>query len=369
MRLYLGLAVVLSFAASAPFVLPGCGNGDDDDSSDGGKTDASTTAHDGGAPVTDGSTGGGSDGSTGADAGVTAAKACADTAHTRCEAIDSCSNGEGTILRYGSETECEARLSAQCLQNLAAPSTGASPATVEACSVATPAESCFQILGDDPVAACVPKAGTIVNGSPCFTSAQCVSTYCAVAATATCGQCAPVPAAGDSCSVTADCGARGGLVCASGTCVAYADAGATCNAQTAPCAPGAACVTPDGGTATCQAQGTTVGAACNGSNEGSPTCNGSSGLACYKGACATVTFVTAGSVCGGNVDGGVVRCAAEGICAGVDAGVASACLGPASDDSACDTVSGPGCLLPAKCVVTDGGTGGTCLTASATSCP
>ena len=360
MRTYLGLAFLASFAASVPFLVTGCGNGDDD-SSDGGKTDASVTTPDGGADASPGSDGG--------DAGVTSAKACADTAHTRCEAIDSCSAGQGTVVRYGSETECETRLSAQCLQNLAASGTGASSTTIEACSVATPAESCFQVFGDAPVAACLPPAGTVANGSPCFTSAQCVSTYCAVAADTTCGQCAPVPAAGDSCSVTAECGARGGLVCASGTCVAYADAGATCNAQTAPCAPGAACVTPDGGTATCLTQGTTVGAACNGSNQGSPSCNGTSGLACVKGACASVIFGTAGEACGGNVDGGVVRCAAGGICSGADAGAGGTCLGPATDGTACDTGSGPACLLPAKCVITDGGTAGTCVTPSTTSCP
>jgi hypothetical protein len=55
----------------------------------------------------------------------------------------------------------------------------------------------------------------------------------------------------------------------------------------------------------------------------------------------------------------LIGCAAGGGCYPVG-GMTQTCLAPAADGAACDTVNGPGCLTPAKCVTAGSATTGTC---------
>jgi hypothetical protein len=91
---------------------------------------------------------------------------------------------------------------AACLANLASPQSGATPQSVEACAMALPGESCTDYLENNPVAACVPKAGYGVSGVTCSFDSQCKSGYCALPVGAACGTCQNRPAAGDSCAMT-----------------------------------------------------------------------------------------------------------------------------------------------------------------------
>src|SRR5579863_3402545 len=82
----------------------------------------------------------------------------------------------------------------------------------------------------------------------------------------------------------------------------------------------------------------------------------------------------AGTLCGLLADGQYVGCVAggcyttSGVAVGSDQGT---CKPFASDNGACDIVVGPGCLLPARCVVSGGdasSTGGTCVVPVASMC-
>ena len=213
---------------------------------------------------------------------------------------------------------------------------------------------------------CTPVAGSVLNGAHCFTAAQCQSTFCDLPAAAECGVCARVPQSGDSCNATADCGDQTGLGCVSGHCVPYEAVGSHCASGVTLCGPGIVCTTfpadMDAGTgadASCLPQGTQVGDPCSTSNTVSPGCDGSYGLVCTSGACANVDYVfDAGDSC----DSVTVRCGGNGLCVG------GACVeAVTADGTPCDTRNGPLCLPQARCITT-GGTSGTCVSLSNTTC-
>jgi hypothetical protein len=340
----------------------GCSSSSSDDSAAAG--DAGS---DGTTIVTDG---GSSEAST-----ITAAQACSDLANARCAKIDSCGGGFGVEVKYGDLATCESRLSAQCVLGLAAPNTGATPANREACSTSIAAEDCPTFLGTDAPDPCVPPAGTLAAGSACGAAAQCQSTYCAIPVGSACGTCATAPVAGDPCTATGECGGRAGLVCAkaTGTCVTAGVANASCD-LTHPCAAEYECVrTLDAGVAgsddagislegKCQLGGTTVGTVCRG-NVIDPRCEKSVYLTCEDRACAQDSFADAGAPCG-DLDGGAADCLAGGSCQN------GTCVAPAAEGSACDTVNGPTCLAPARCIGTDndGGVTGTCTLVDPSTC-
>jgi hypothetical protein len=391
-----------TFAFSlASVVLVACGG--PTFSSDDAPTDASVLdgpSLDEGLPDT-----GGGDGSI--------ASACADSARARCQKDDACTGATYNPIHYGDEATCEARTAALCVTSLSAPGTGATPASVEACAQAIPSESCDDFYGVKPVAACATPKGTLANGTPCVTSSQCQSTYCATGAYVVCGQCAAVPQAGDACTYDGDCGDRGGLTCNDlGRCVAYGALDALCDKDT-PCGVDLSCVGATTNTqGTCQT-GVASGAPCTSAG---PHCDPTLNLVCVGTTCAAEPVVAGGQPCG-DLNGGLTRCAASGVCvvppsatpayepaipvppfdggfffdsgtgssdsgsppidAGTDAGGAgdggttakSVCVAAAPDGQPCDITAGPPCLLPAKCVLTsDGGTAGTCRFPDSTTC-
>jgi hypothetical protein len=358
--------------------VPGCG----------GSSTQGTTTPDAGSGTSDDASTPATDSSTG-DA-ASASQACADWARARCQLFDSCSNGLYVPIHWGDEATCEANSVALCMTDLAAQGTAASAASFEACANALPTESCANFLGENPIAACAPLAGSVATGAACLTSSQCQSTFCALAATSTCGVCASVPQAGASCGVDADCGGRNSLTCAEGTCVALGAASASCS-KTAPCGIGLNCVgekkTAPG---TCQPAASTVGATCDPNEATGAGCDATLELSCdpTTNMCVQNTVVPASATCG-QVSGGIAKCSASGTCVvptsdagaedagAADAGTADAgtapitgtCLAAAANGSACDTSSGPSCVPPAKCVtVSDASTAGTCQAPSAANC-
>lgn len=293
--------------------------------------------------------------------GPTAQAACADVAKARCALDDACTNDLGTKVVWGDLATCEARGTASCVTALGAPDTSQTPATIEACAAATPMESCSDFLGNNPVSACVPKPGGLVDGKGCAYNAQCSSTFCRYEKGAACGVCVALPKAGDACEVNADCGR--GLVCdkTSSTCVAPAAKDAACG-EGVPCGAGLTCV---GATmmamGKCQASGAMAGAACDPKHQTGSGCDASLGLFCSPTSkqCEAMTLATAGQPCG------VVNKTSFAICTGgalcVLASASGTCVAPAAEGAACDSAKGPPCENPARCVTTaDGGTAGTC---------
>jgi hypothetical protein len=292
--------------------------------------------------------------------GPSAEQACSDLAQARCMKRQSCTNGAGITRAYGDMATCVARESLSCTIALAAPSTGNSPAAVEACVAAFATYACVDFLDDNPPAACI-ATGPGVAGAACTFAGQCASTYCAQNKTAVCGTCGDPPLAGASCA-TSVCARAQECVSASITCAAYGQMGAACDSSH-PCAADLSCV----GAATmgtCSTSLTTAGAACGGTTM--MGCDTTQGLACLgavgKKSCAAITYVAGGMPCGLVSMDSFVGClngscyTATGIATGTEQGT---CKTTAADGAACDTVLGPGCLSPARCI-TSGGTAGTC---------
>jgi hypothetical protein len=337
------------------------------------------------------SSGGGEAG--GGDAGApTAMSACADSAKARCAQNDKCTNSVADKNKYGDEATCESRLTAQCVKNLGAPGSGATPATVESCAQTIPTETCSAYLGNDPADTCLPPMGTVANGGACGLGAQCVSTYCRIPAHASCGTCDDAPKAGDPCGPTGECGARNGLQCVNDTCIAQGALNAACDKDN-PCGPDLTCVGAKAATkGTCTAPVAMVGAACDPNKATGPGCDLTQGLYCkpVMKQCAAVTFATDGQPCG-EVSGALVICQAGsciippagsgsdgGIDAGLDDGGAEGgttaprqgtCKAFAMDGQSCDTSGGPLCMNPARCVyASDASATGTCTLPDPSAC-
>ena len=237
----------------------------------------------------------------GVDAGPTIAQACADSAHTRCTKIQSCSAIRIAQL-YGDEASCEARVKTTCVANLSAPGNANNPAANEACVAAEDGWACGEFLtGENPPAACTQKLGPLATGAACSAFGQCQSGFCQYS-TSACGACQPAPTSGQPCSPTHQCGP--GLACSgSKTCIAAAAADAACGTSQ-PCGPGLMCIS-----AVCKAIDSTV---------------------------------AAGQPCG-NVGGKTVACT-SGTCE------KAVCVGYAADGAPCDDTAGPFCTPGAFCI-------------------
>jgi hypothetical protein len=311
--------------------------------------------------------------------GTTADKACTDQANAQCNLRQMCSTGAQVTKAYGDLATCIARTKMNCLNALAAKGTGNSPSRVEQCVTATASESCSDFYGGNPPAACV-NTGTLADSTACAFAGQCSSTYCTGLTNAACGTCGQAAASGASCvNGSATC-ARGqncittpGTMGAQATCMVEGAVGAACS-RANPCGFGLSCV---GSTMTamgsCMSMGTTVGAACDVQLKTAPACNRTYGLWCNTGpkTCTAVTFVAAGAACGQGTDGNLTDCKASSECFGATFGmnpVMGTCMAPAADGAACDTMAGPPCTAPARCVTAAGSTAGTCTLADATKC-
>jgi len=247
-----------------------------------------------------------------------------------------------------------------CVGTLGATDTANTPVHTEGCAQATPDQTCDDyFLGNVPTA-CMPPSGPRDAGSDCAVSGQCATAYCLVPKTTVCGACNEPPGLGASC-FNNDCGP--GFLCdkVSVLCVAPVAASGACDDSSA-CAPGLTCL---GNTNTalgaCVALAT-LGASCDLANGGS-RCDSRMGLYCNTVAgkiCAVVATASASQVCG-TVDGGVIDCLAQSFCEKPADSAAGTCVAPAGDGDACDTLNGPICTAPSRCVFTaEGGTTGLC---------
>jgi hypothetical protein len=339
------------------------------------------TPEDVGPPPDAGSSGAGRDAGEGADAeggpsgdgaaamdAAATLRACADNAYARCTRLAECSP-VAVQLRFGDLATCEAIFKQFCLNNLAAPSTGATAATAEGCAQAIPNWDCADYLFTQNMPPeCGMAAGTLSTGATCAFPGQCESAFCAIAPGAACGTCASAPKAGDSCEHLTTCGLTFSCEDATNKCAAFATLGAACGPGL-PCGAGLGCVggnTMANGTGTCQQAIETVGGACVPTG---PGCDLYAGLICNSSSsqCARVQIANGGQSCG-DVNHQTAYCAAQGDCIG--AGTApGVCRASAPVGAACDLAMGPHCIPPARCIrATDGGAGGTCLVPSAALC-
>jgi hypothetical protein len=309
-----------------------------------------------------------------ASSGVTADQACSDSAHLRCEQIKKCSQAE-VIDTYGSEGACETQLKLNCINSLAAPNTGSTPETVEACANAYPSVSCDALLDDQPPTACLQATGTRASGQQCGSPGQCQTGFCAIVPGSLCGTCAPVPQRGDSCAVLTTCGQL--LFCDSTNqiCTGFAAQGSQCN-KTQPCGAGLSCVGATTTTfGTCQPAVETAGATCDPQTKTGAGCDRNQLLTCNSVSkqCESVQLVGAGQSCG-TVNDQAVICSGAGTCVAVDAGApdggtSEICVAAASDGGPCDLVQGPFCLNPERCVLTTASaTAGVCQFSDPSQC-
>jgi hypothetical protein len=341
-----------------------CGGTTVEPSGSGGSTGSSTsTGTSTGSDTGGATTGTGTATSTGT--GINAgAMACADVVKERCDLVDKCTGGVAITTNYGTAAVCNERGVLACLANFAAPGTGTTAATLEACAMTS--ETCADFLDNNPPAVCLPQPGGVAAGGACGASAQCQSAFCAVPKNAICGVCAAKPKAGDSC---ASVGCGQGLTCtkASELCVVPAAAGGACG-KDLPCGNGLSCIGASGMMmGQCLADATAMNAPCDA--KVGPDCEKNLGLYCspLTKTCAAVTFADATQPCG-VLAGGVAACKAGAQCL-IPAGQKSGtCIAPAADGAKCDTVAGPPCLRLAECVVTVGSTSGVCTQPDPTSC-
>jgi hypothetical protein len=307
----------------------------------------------------------------GGDAGPSPDTACGDSAFARCSHFQSCSP---TLmqLRYGDVTTCETVTKASCLATLAAPSTGSTVASSEACSGAIPNWDCADYIVDtNAPPECQTMAGSIATGGACDYNSQCQSTFCAIVPGAACGTCASPPSPGDMCATQlTSCGP--GLLCnyESGACGAPVAKGASCIAG-ASCVLGTACVglnTATGTAGTCQTAVESVGGACSSTTS---ECDFYAGYQCDNAtkSCVAVTINGGGGNCNYvTADSQTEYCGSSQKCMASDAGVQGTCPGVAAIGAACDLAVGPGCVSPVRCITTGGGTAGTCAVPDGTAC-
>jgi hypothetical protein len=303
--------------------------------------------------------------------GVSAAQACADNAHQRCLQLQSCSATD-LQLRYGDEGTCETRETYSCTTALQEPLSGNTPDAVEACANAYAGWACADYLADENVpAACQQQLGPVIDGGPCAIDGQCQTGFCAVAPGSACGACAAVPSAGDSCAQLTSCGPA--LACTADTfvCVVFGVRGDPCG-KGAVCGVGLSCVGANPATnvkGTCQLAGDATGAVCDPAEKTHPGCDRDDALVCnsMSKTCQPVVVAPAGQPCG-TVSDQPAYCQAEGFCTGATDTMPGTCTAAAADGAACDRATGPGCVIPARCIGNGNGTAGTCQYSGDQSC-
>jgi hypothetical protein len=309
--------------------------------------------------------GGGGGSGSGAQGQTSAERACSDLAVASCQKEDQCVQN-AVVTFYGDAATCQARQQLSCLPYLTAPGVTNTTADVENCAAAATAASCEEFLTGIP---CL-HAGTRTVGDACSQTVQCVSgAYCAIVRGTTCGTCAPPVQPGSSC---AEVSCSHGLVCVSDNleCQPLGSNGDACDTDHL-CGTGLWCVRPDAATAgRCEPAGTTAGTPCAPSGYTAPGCDFDAGLYCdaRTDTCAEVGYASVGAQCG-YVNGTYVRCTDASACVTVLGQSNGVCKAAAPDGGPCDTVSGPPCLPPARCVTGNPtATSGTCEIADPLAC-
>lgn len=308
------------------------------------------------------------DASADATIAPTAAAACTALATSRCTRLQACSPSD-LARRFGTLSACETREELACTDALAAPMTANSPSAVVACSQAIDAESCGELFTKAPPAACTTQLGT--GTGACSFSAQCATGFCAIEAGALCGTCATQPVVGTSCA-TASCGQALTCVTSTMTCQELVAASGACS-RDKPCADGLTCVGANPQMAIdgiCMAEVTATDGTCDAKHRTGADCSSDGGLTCdtTTNTCVAQPLAAAGASCG-VMTGITTKCTGAATCVIPAPQTVGTCVAPAADGAACDTVAGPTCLTPARCVpTTAGGTAGTCQLPGSATC-
>ncbi len=276
-----------------------------------------------------------------------------------CAQLAACSSS-AIPIKYGTLDTCVTTANQNCVNELSAPSTGASPSDRADCAKAIPGWSCSDFLdGQNPPSACSQKSGHLDVAASCAFSSQCESSFCAVTDTEACGACAAPPTAGASCKSLSNCGQ--GLTCDPLTtaCVQLGGTGATCDTA-APCGSGLSCVGADAMTkksGTCTAAIGTSGTTCDPTLATGPGCDLTKSLTCsFKTkACVTLTFANAGDPCGAAA---AADCTDGASCTTTPKKPGD-CVAAVSDKGTCTPGVAP-CATSERCIVASGSTSGTC---------
>jgi hypothetical protein len=304
-----------------------------------------------------------------ADAPLTANEACSQSATMHCTQLQTCSPFD-LEKKFGDLTTCEARISLQCTDALAAPGTANTPDNVVACATATSSESCTAFLSDKTIpTACITKTGSADTASSCQFAAQCSSAFCDFATDEVCGECAAQPVVGTSCA-SQTCGQNLICVTATETCQVPVEAGSACT-KDLPCDNALTCVGSGSGSAgsgTCVADIGSAGATCDHTHKTLPGCDADLGLFCdiLTDQCVALTFADIGSACG-TLNGIDVPCGSAATCG---SGSGAICIATADDGGDCDPDQNINCFTPARCVPAgSGSSAGTCVLPGTTTCP
>jgi hypothetical protein len=287
-------------------------------------------------------------------ASVSAEAACSDATKAYCAKIDECAPFFMKI-GFGDAATCETRFGLNCVSSFSAPGTSANPSQLAQCATDVKTSTCEDVLGRKLPLSCKTTAGTLTDGTPCGTDAQCTGKLCRQSAGNTCGACSTLGAGGTACERNEDCDAE--LACANKKCVTLAKAGQACSA-TSPCIPTLAC-----NKGTC-AVPLAAGAACESpADQSQNPCDGPKGFYCHPTTkvCTSVVTAAAGSACG-FIDNGIVVCTGAGHCKTTPPALRGTCLAPAADGAACDDTNGPKCVGPARCI------GGLCKVSDPATC-
>jgi hypothetical protein len=279
--------------------------------------------------------------------------ACAAIVAAKCKKAGECLPAELSV-NYGTAEACIERESLLCTGIYAAPGTSRTPAMDAACAEAIAAMTCDRVLHDPVPEPCLPPAGTLPDGRPCGSSAQCESGYCRFVQPNICGACTSKVGAGEACLGRADC--LEGLGCGfdsttsdttTSVCMPYGTTvGSTC-----PCGPGLYC---QNSTMSCQ-MAAEAGNPCAEDFDCASfpyrVCNTRTKQ------CEDIAVASAGEICGATEAGGYVDCAEGGACSAFRG--QGTWLAPAADGASC---GGTPCLAPAQCI------GGTCIVFSTARC-
>jgi hypothetical protein len=293
---------------------------------------------------------------------------CAALATARCTQLSMCTGGSATAAgfsvsrQYGDLETCITRSTLGCLIGVGVVGSEHSAADVAACASAWSQITCADLLNQVTPAACT-NHGTLVSGEPCVFASQCETATCLDMRDSPCGSCGAPPAVGASCE-TNDCASGQECVLTTMLCQAVVPYEGSCDSDH-PCGVDATRGTLACAGSKCVPAGA-VNAPCGGQPSGpaKPGCDFEHGLYCPPGGgtCAISPLVGNGEPCG-HLTATIVACMA-GTCytsAGVAVGVQQGtCKAAVMEGAACDSVLGPPCLTPARCVSSGAGTAGRC---------
>lgn len=302
---------------------------------------------------------------------ASATDVCTELAQIKCAKRDTCTAGSDNARDFGDMSTCITREALGC--SFGIPSTDPSSFVTknESCVSQIQGLSCTDFLQNNYGAPCQ-GPGSGEAGAGCVFNTNCASGFCTNNRFAVCGSCGEPPAAGSSCATT-NCGPNAGCFWNANLvniCEPDVPLGGACGQDSTPgCASDLTCQLTSGLlTGTCANAVQSVGATCGSANNGIG-CDNTHGLTCTTidkiKSCTAIKFLSDGATCGTQPDGSYAECAA-GQCWTPDGPFTSTayptgiCKAFAVDGAGCDTVLGPTCMNPARCVTGDAGSTGVC---------